>query len=112
MSLQAWTIAEHCRAEFSPIRRHSFVVAFSSSPIVVIFRVYGPRLQAAVICFKDFGGISLVPLPRDGKHGSVAQTPYARPIAAFPSSRAHCVSGFFVDISNALVIQRLPQLAG
>jgi len=101
MSLQLWTIAE-LAGPILTILAAQFVVAFLFA-IVVIFRVMGRDYEAAVIC-SGFGGISLGATPTAmANMAAVAQTygPAHRAFIIVP-----LVSGFFVDISNALVIQR------
>jgi len=101
MSLQLWTIKE-LAGPIITILAVQFVVAFLFA-VFVIFRVMGSDYEAAVIC-SGFGGISLGATPTAmANMAAVAQTygPAQRAFIIVP-----LVSGFFVDISNALVIQR------
>ncbi|MCP9773056.1 sodium/glutamate symporter [Synechococcus sp. Tobar12-5m-g] len=101
MSLQLWTIAE-LAGPIITILAAQFVVAFLFA-VFVIFRVMGRDYEAAVIC-SGFGGISLGATPTAmANMAAVVQTygPAHRAFIIVP-----LVSGFFVDISNALVIQR------
>jgi glutamate:Na+ symporter, ESS family len=101
MSLQLWTIAE-LAGPIITILAAQFVVAFLFA-VFVIFRVMGRDYEAAVIC-SGFGGISLGATPTAmANMTAVAQTygPAHRAFIIVP-----LVSGFFVDISNAVVIQR------
>ena len=101
MSLQLWTIAE-LAGPIITILAVQFVVAFVFA-VFVIFRAMGRDYEAAVIC-SGFGGISLGATPTAmANMAAVAQTygPAHRAFIIVP-----LVSGFFVDISNALVIQR------
>ncbi|NQV10357.1 MAG: sodium/glutamate symporter [Cyanobacteria bacterium] len=101
MSLQLWTIAE-LAGPILTLLAAQFVVAFLFA-IVVIFRVMGRDYEAAVIC-SGFGGISLGATPTAMANMAAVAHAYG------PAHRAFIivplVSGFFVDISNALVIQR------
>jgi ESS family glutamate:Na+ symporter len=71
--------------------------------LLVVFRVMGRDYQAAVIC-AGFGGISLGATPTAMANMAAVTQSYG------PSAKAFLivplVSGFFVDISNSLVIQR------
>ncbi|MCT0200272.1 sodium/glutamate symporter [Synechococcus sp. CS-1325] len=101
MSLQLWTIAE-LAGPIITILAAQFVLAFLFA-IFVIFRVMGRDYEAAVIC-SGFGGISLGATPTAMANMAAVTQTYG------PAQRAFIivplVSGFFVDISNAIVIQR------
>ncbi|WP_216915057.1 MULTISPECIES: sodium/glutamate symporter [unclassified Synechococcus] len=101
MSLQLWTIASLAGPILS-ILAAQFVVSFLFA-LFVVFKVMGRDYEAAVIC-AGFGGISLGATPTAmANMSAVAQTygPAHRAFIIVP-----LVSGFFVDISNAVVIQR------
>ncbi len=101
MSLQLWTIAS-LAGPILAILAAQFVVSFLFA-LFVVFKVMGRDYEAAVIC-AGFGGISLGATPTAmANMSAVAQTygPARRAFIIVP-----LVSGFFVDISNAVVIQR------
>jgi ESS family glutamate:Na+ symporter len=101
MSLQLWTIAS-LAGPILAILTAQFVVSFLFA-LFVVFKVMGRDYEAAVIC-AGFGGISLGATPTAmANMSAVAQTygPAHRAFIIVP-----LVSGFFVDISNAVVIQR------
>ncbi|WP_094586467.1 sodium/glutamate symporter [Synechococcus sp. BO 8801] len=101
MSLQLWTIAS-LAGPILAILAAQFVVSFLFA-LFVVFKVMGRDYEAAVIC-AGFGGISLGATPTAmANMSAVAQTygPAHRAFIIVP-----LVSGFFVDISNAVVIQR------
>ncbi len=101
MSLQLWTIAE-LAGPILAILAAQFVVAFAFA-LFVVFRAMGSDYEAAVIC-SGFGGISLGATPTAMANMAAVAQKYG------PAQRAFIivplVSGFFVDISNAIVIQR------
>lgn len=101
MSLQLWTIAS-LAGPILAILAAQFVVS-SLFALFVVFKVMGRDYEAAVIC-AGFGGISLGATPTAMANMSAVAQAYG------PAHRAFIivplVSGFFVDISNAVVIQR------
>jgi ESS family glutamate:Na+ symporter len=79
-----------------------FLVAFAYA-LVVVFRLMGRDYQAAVLC-AGFGGFALGATPTAmANMAAVTQryTPAPKAFLILP-----LVSGFFVDISNSLIIQR------
>lgn len=101
MSLQLWTIAALAGPILAMLAAQ-FVLAFLFA-IFVIFRCMGRDYEAAVIS-AGFGGISLGATPTAMANMTAVAQKYG------PAHRAFIivplVSGFFVDISNAIVIQR------
>lgn len=101
MSLQLWTL-QGLGGPLLLILAVQFLVAFGYA-LVVVFRVMGRDYQAAVLC-AGFGGFSLGATPTAmANMAAVTQTygPAAKAFLILP-----LVSGFFVDISNSLIIQR------
>jgi ESS family glutamate:Na+ symporter len=101
MSLQLWTL-KGLGGPLLLILAVQFLMAFGYA-LVVVFRVMGRDYQAAVIC-AGFGGFSMGATPTAmANMAAVTQTygPAAKAFLILP-----LVSGFFVDISNSLVIQR------
>jgi ESS family glutamate:Na+ symporter len=101
MSLQLWTL-QGLGGALLLILAVQFLVAFLYA-LVVVFRVMGRDYQAAVLC-AGFGGFSLGATPTAmANMAAVTQTygPAAKAFLILP-----LVSGFFVDISNSLIIQR------
>lgn len=101
MSLQLWTL-QGLGGPLLVILAVQFLIAFGYA-LLVVFRVMGRDYQAAVIC-AGFGGISLGATPTAMANMAAVTQTYG------PAQRAFLivplVSGFFVDISNSLVIQR------
>jgi ESS family glutamate:Na+ symporter len=101
MSLQLWTL-QGLGGPLLLILAVQFLIAFAYA-LLVVFRVMGRDYQAAVIC-AGFGGISLGATPTAMANMAAVTQSYG------PSAKAFLivplVSGFFVDISNSLVIQR------
>ena len=101
MSLQLWTIAS-LAGPIIAILAAQFTIAFLYV-VVVVFRAMGSDYEAAVIC-SGFAGFSLGATPTAMANMSAVAQKYG------PAPRAFIVvplvSGFFVDISNAVVIQR------
>jgi ESS family glutamate:Na+ symporter len=101
MSLQLWTL-QGLGGPLLVILSVQFLIAFAYA-LLVVFRVMGRDYQAAVIC-AGFGGISLGATPTAMANMAAVTQSYG------PSAKAFLivplVSGFFVDISNSLVIQR------
>ena len=101
MSLQLWTIAS-LAGPILAILAAQFVVSFLFA-LFVVFKVMGRDYEAAVIC-AGFGGISLGATPTAMANMSAVAQKYGAAHRAFII--VPLVSGFFVDISNAVVIQR------
>jgi len=101
MSLQLWTIAS-LAGPILAILTAQFVVSFLFA-LFVVFKVMGRDYEAAVIC-AGFGGISLGATPTAMANMSAVAQKYGAAHRAFIV--VPLVSGFFVDISNAVVIQR------
>jgi len=100
MSLQLWTL-QGLGGPLLLILAVQFLVAFAYA-LLVVFRVMGRDYEAAVLC-AGFGGFSLGATPTAmANMAAVTQTygPAPRAFLVLP-----LVSGFFVDISNSLVIQ-------
>jgi ESS family glutamate:Na+ symporter len=101
MSLQLWTL-QGLGGPLLLILAVQFLVAFAYA-LLVVFRVMGRDYQAAVLC-AGFGGFSMGATPTAmANMAAVTQTygPAAKAFLILP-----LVSGFFVDISNSLIIQR------
>jgi ESS family glutamate:Na+ symporter len=101
MSLQLWTL-QGLGGPLLLILAVQFLIAFAYA-LLVVFRVMGRDYQAAVIC-AGFGGFSMGATPTAmANMAAVTQTygPAAKAFLILP-----LVSGFFVDISNSLIIQR------
>lgn len=101
MSLQLWTIAD-LAGPILVMLGTQFVVAFLFA-LVVVFRAMGRDYEAAVIC-SGFGGISLGATPTAMANMTAVAQRYGAAHRAFII--VPLVSGFFVDIANAVVIQR------
>ncbi len=101
MSLQLWTIAELAGPILGMLAAQ-FTLAFLFA-YFVIFRVMGGDYEAAVIS-AGFGGISLGATPTAMANMTAVAQKYGQAHRAFII--VPLVSGFFVDISNAVVIQR------
>jgi ESS family glutamate:Na+ symporter len=101
MSLQLWTL-QGLGGPLLLILAVQFLVAFAYA-LVVVFRLMGRDYQAAVLC-AGFGGFALGATPTAmANMAAVTQryTPAPKAFLILP-----LVSGFFVDISNSLIIQR------
>ncbi|MEX1317189.1 MAG: sodium/glutamate symporter [Synechococcaceae cyanobacterium] len=101
MSLQLWTL-QGMGGPLLVILAVQFLLAFAYA-LLVVFRVMGRDYQAAVLC-AGFGGFSMGATPTAmANMAAVTQTygPAERAFLILP-----LVSGFFVDITNSLVIQR------
>ncbi len=101
MSLQLWTIAS-LAGPIIAILTAQFLVAFLFV-LFVVFRVMGRDYEAAVIC-AGFCGFSMGATPTAMANMSAVTQKYGAAHRAFIV--LPLVSGFFVDISNAVVIQR------
>jgi len=101
MSLQLWTL-KGLGGPLLAILAMQFLMAFAYA-LLVVFRVMGRDYQAAVLC-AGFGGFSMGATPTAmANMAAVTQTygPAAKAFLILP-----LVSGFFVDITNSMVIQR------
>lgn len=101
MSLQLWTL-QGLGGPLLLILGVQFLMAFGYA-LLVVFRLMGHDYQAAVLC-AGFGGFSMGATPTAmANMAAVTQTygPAERAFLILP-----LVSGFFVDISNSMVIQR------
>jgi ESS family glutamate:Na+ symporter len=101
MSLQLWTL-QGLGGPLLLILAVQLLIAFAYA-LLVVFRVMGRDYQAAVIC-AGFGGFAMGATPTAmANMAAVTQTygPAERAFLILP-----LVSGFFVDITNSLVIQR------
>lgn len=101
MSLQLWTIASLAGPLLAMLGAQ-FLLAFLFS-IFVIFRVMGKDYEAAVVS-AGFGGISLGATPTAMANMTAVAQKYGQAHKAFVI--VPLVSGFFVDISNAVVINQ------
>jgi len=101
MSLQLWTIAS-LALPILTLLAAQFVIAFLFA-LFVVFRVMGRDYEAAVVC-AGFGGISLGATPTAMANMTAVAMRYGKAHRAFII--VPLVSGFFVDICNALVIRR------
>jgi ESS family glutamate:Na+ symporter len=101
MSLQLWTL-QGLGVALLLILAVQFLVAFAYA-VLVVFRVMGRDYQAAVIC-AGFGGFSLGATPTAMANMAAVTQSYGPAPKAFLI--LPLVSGFFVDISNSLIIQR------
>lgn len=101
MSLQLWTILDLAGPIIAMLAAQ-FVLAFIFA-LFVIFWLMGRDYEAAVIC-AGFGGISLGATPTAMANMTAVAQKYGQAHKAFII--VPLVSGFFVDISNALVISR------
>ncbi len=101
MSLQLWTIASLAGPILAMLAAQ-FVLAFLFA-YFVIFRVMGSDYEAAVVS-SGFGGISLGATPTAMANMTAVAQKYGAAHKAFII--VPLVSGFFVDISNAIVIQQ------
>lgn len=101
MSLQLWTIAD-LALPILAILAAQFVIAFLYS-LFVVFRAMGRDYEASVVC-SGFGGIALGATPTAMANMTAVATRYGQAHRAFII--VPLVSGFFVSITNAVVIQR------
>ncbi len=101
MSLQLWTIAD-LAGPILVILAAQFLVAVLFA-VMVVFPAMGGSYDAAVIC-SGFGGFAMGATPTAMANMAAVTHRYG------PSPQAFIivplVAGFFVDISNAVVIQR------
>lgn len=101
MSLQLWTL-QGLGGPLLLILAVQFLVAFTYA-LLVVFRVMGRDYPAAVLC-AGFGGFALGATPTAMANMAAVTQRYAPAPKAFLI--LPLVSGFFVDISNSLIIQR------
>jgi len=101
MSLQLWTIIE-LAGPILAILGVQLVLAVSFA-LFVVFRAMGRNYEAAVVC-AGFSGISLGATPTAMANMTAVAQKYGVAHQAFII--VPLVSGFFVDISNAIIIQR------
>ncbi|MCX7868599.1 MAG: sodium/glutamate symporter, partial [Terrimicrobiaceae bacterium] len=101
MSLQLWTLASLALPMLG-ILAAQFALAFGFS-LLVVFRLMGSNYEAAVMS-AGFGGISLGATPTAIANMTAVAQRYGAAHRAFIV--VPLVSGFFVDIANALVIQK------
>lgn len=101
MSLQLWTL-QGLGGPLLVILAVQFLVAFAYA-LLVVFRVMGRDYQAAVLC-AGFGGFSMGATPTAMANMAAVTQTYGAAERAFLI--LPLVSGFFVDITNSLVIQR------
>lgn len=101
MSLQLWTL-QGLGGPLLLILAVQFLVAFAYA-LLVVFRLMGHDYPAAVLC-AGFGGFALGATPTAMANMAAVTQRYAPAPKAFLI--LPLVSGFFVDISNSLIIQR------
>lgn len=101
MSLQLWTL-QGLGGPLLLILAVQFLVAFAYA-LLVVFRLMGRDYQAAVLC-AGFGGFALGATPTAMANMAAVTQRHAPAPKAFLI--LPLVSGFFVDISNSLIIQR------
>jgi ESS family glutamate:Na+ symporter len=104
MSLQLWTL-QGLGGPLLLILAVQFLVAFAYA-LLVVFRLMGRDYPAAVLC-AGFGGFALGATPTAMANMAAVTQRYAPAPKAFLI--LPLVSGFFVDISNSLIIQRFIQ---
>ena len=104
MSLQLWTL-QGLGGPLLLILAVQFLVAFAYA-LLVVFRLMGRDYQAAVLC-AGFGGFALGATPTAMANMAAVTQRHAPAPKAFLI--LPLVSGFFVDISNSLIIQRFIQ---
>lgn len=101
MSLQLWTIIDLAGPILAMLGAQ-FVFAFLFA-LFVVYRVMGRDYEAAVVC-AGFSGISLGATPTAMANMTAVAQKYGQAHRAFII--VPLVSGFFVDICNAVIIQR------
>ena len=102
MSLQLWTIVDVAGPILAILTAQTILAVIFA--LFVIFRVMGSDYEAAVIC-SGFAGISLGATPTAMANMTAVAKKYGQAHRAFII--VPLVSGFFVDIANAIVISRL-----
>jgi ESS family glutamate:Na+ symporter len=101
MSLQLWTIAELAGPILVLLTAQATLAFFFA--LLVVFRAMGRDYEAAVVC-SGFAGISLGATPTAMANMTAVAQKYGKAHKAFII--VPLVSGFFVDISNAMIISR------
>jgi glutamate:Na+ symporter, ESS family len=101
MSLQLWTIVELAGPILAILAAQTVLAILFA--LFVIFRFMGRDYEAAVIC-SGFAGISLGATPTAMANMTAVAKKYGQAHRAFII--VPLVSGFFVDIGNAMVISR------
>ena len=101
MSLQLWTIVDVAGPIITILAAQTILAVIFA--LFVIFRFMGRDYQAAVIC-SGFAGISLGATPTAMANMTAVAKKYGQAHRAFII--VPLVSGFFVDIANAIVISR------
>jgi ESS family glutamate:Na+ symporter len=101
MSLQLWTIVDVAGPILAILTAQTILAVIFA--LFVIFRVMGRDYEAAVIC-SGFAGISLGATPTAMANMTAVAKKYGQAHRAFII--VPLVSGFFVDIANAIVISR------
>jgi ESS family glutamate:Na+ symporter len=101
MSLQLWTIVDLAGPILAILAAQTLLALLYA--LFVIFRFMGRDYEAAVIC-SGFAGISLGATPTAMANMTAVAKKYGQAHRAFII--VPLVSGFFVDIANALVISR------
>ena len=101
MSLQLWTIVDVAGPIITILAGQTILAVIFA--LFVIFRFMGRDYEAAVIC-SGFAGISLGATPTAMANMTAVAKKYGQAHRAFII--VPLVSGFFVDIANAIVISR------
>ena len=101
MSLQLWTIVDVAGPILAILTAQTILAVIFA--LFVIFRFMGRDYEAAVIC-SGFAGISLGATPTAMANMTAVAKKYGQAHRAFII--VPLVSGFFVDIANAIVISR------
>jgi ESS family glutamate:Na+ symporter len=101
MSLQLWTIVGVAGPIITILAGQTILAVIFA--LFVIFRFMGRDYEAAVIC-SGFAGISLGATPTAMANMTAVTKKYGQAHRAFII--VPLVSGFFVDIANAIVISR------
>lgn len=101
MSLQLWTIIDLAGPLLAMLGAQ-FVIAFLFT-LTVVFRVMGRDYESAVIC-SGFSGFALGATPTAMANMTAVTKKYGQAHRAFII--VPLVSGFFVDICNALIITK------
>ena len=97
----AWTIVELAGPILAILATQTVLALFFA--LFVVFRFMGRDYEAAVIC-SGFAGISLGATPTAMANMTAVAKKYGQAHRAFII--VPLVSGFFVDIANAIVISR------
>jgi ESS family glutamate:Na+ symporter len=102
MSLKLWTIIDLAGPILAILAAQTVLALLFA--LFVVFRFMGRDYEAAVIC-SGFAGISLGATPTAMANMTAVAKKYGQAHRAFII--VPLVSGFFVDIANAMVISRL-----